>query len=307
MPDSRSLRLSRRGVFAGFREKTGRVALATSAQLAELWAGDRLFLDELRRRGFRAAPVVWDDEAVDWREYDLVVIRSCWDYHLKVDRFRRWLERLEAASVPVVNAPGLVRWNMHKGYLLDVARAGGRIPPTRVVAKGAHGSLRDELTRAGWHAVVIKPAISASGHSTRLVESIPDDGDERAYAAMLAGGDVLLQAYVPEVRKHGEWSLVFFAGRYSHAALKRAAEGEFRVHIEWGGTVETAEPPPRLVQQAQALVSALGLAAATYARVDGTEVEGDLVVMELELIEPELFFDRHPEATARLADALPGQ
>jgi glutathione synthase/RimK-type ligase-like ATP-grasp enzyme len=120
---------------------------------------------------------------------------------------------------------------------------------------------------------------------------------------MLDQGDVLLQRYVPEVRRHGEWSLVFFAGRYSHAALKRAADGEFRVHIEWGGSVETAEPPRRLVDQAQALIDALDLGA-IYARVDGTEVDGDLVVMELELIEPELFFDRHPEATARLADAL---
>jgi glutathione synthase/RimK-type ligase-like ATP-grasp enzyme len=285
------------------RDKPGSIALATSGSLADLWAGDRLFLDELRRRGYDAAPLVWDDEGVQWQAWDVVVIRSCWDYHLKIDRFRSWIEQLERGGVRLLNPPDVVRWNMHKGYLFEVARAGGRIPPTRVAPQGAPNSLRDELRDAGWRSAVIKPAISASGHSTRLVYGEPGDEDEQAYDAMRANGDVLLQAYVPEVRRNGEWSLVFFDGRYSHAALKRAAAGEFRVHIEWGGTVETAEPPPALVRQAQALIEALGLGA-TYARVDGTEVDGDLVVMELELIEPELFFDRHPAATARLADAV---
>jgi glutathione synthase/RimK-type ligase-like ATP-grasp enzyme len=303
MADSEVGPLAARGIFPGLREKTGSVALATSRELANLWAGDRLFLDELRRRGVRSAPLVWDDERVDWGPWETVIIRSCWDYHLKLDRFRAWIDRLEAAAVRVINPPDVLRWNMHKGYLLDVARAGGRIPPTRIVPQGTGGSLRDELRDAGWPSAVIKPAISASGWSTRLVEEEPGVDDEGAYSGMRENGDVLLQAYVPEVKEHGEWSLVFFAGRYSHAALKRAAQGEFRVHIEWGGTVETAEPPPALVRQAQALVDALDLGA-TYARVDGTEVDGNLVVMELELIEPELFFDRHPEATGRFADAL---
>jgi glutathione synthase/RimK-type ligase-like ATP-grasp enzyme len=164
-----------------------------------------------------------------------VLIRSCWDYHLKVDRFRGWIERLEADGVPLINPPDLLRWNLHKGYLLDVARAGGRIPPTRVVPRGSAKTLHEELRHTGWASAVIKPAISSTGFSTRLVASDAGDDDERAYAGMRAEGDVLLQAFVPEVKQHGEWSLVFFGGRYSHSALKRAAAGEFRVHIEWGG------------------------------------------------------------------------
>lgn len=279
------------------------VALATSCDLRDLWAGDRLFLEELRRRGVRSDPVVWDDPSVDWREWDVVVIRSCWDYHLKIDRFRGWLDALETGRVPLINPPSLVRWNLHKGYLLDAARAGARIPSTRLVARGAGGSLREHVGAAGWTTSVIKPAISASGHSTRLVAEAPSEDDERAYEAMVAAGDVLLQAYVPEVRAHGEWSFVFFDGGFSHAVLKRAARGEFRVHIEWGGTVERVEPPRRFVDQAQRLVDALDLGAA-YARVDGTDVSGELTLMELELVEPELFFDHHPQAAARLADAV---
>jgi glutathione synthase/RimK-type ligase-like ATP-grasp enzyme len=280
-----------------------RIALATSESLPDLWAGDRLFLDELRRRGFTSAPVVWDDPGADWGAWDVVLIRSCWDYHLKIGRFRAWLDRAAGGGRVVINPPALVRWNLHKGYLLDVARAGGTIPPTRLLPRRTPGTLREHLAREGWRDAVIKPAVSASGHSTRLIRGRPTPQDERVFAEAIAAGDVLAQAYVPEVRERGEWSLVFFDGRYSHAALKRAAPGEFRVHIEWGGTVESGEPPARLVEEAQALVTALDLQS-TYARVDGTDVGGHLVVMELEVIEPELFFDRHPEATARLTSAV---
>jgi hypothetical protein len=280
-----------------------RVALATSGELPGLWAGDRLFLDALRQRGFDAAPAVWDDAAVRWEDWDAVIVRSCWDYHLKIDAFRAWVDRLERGRRIVINRPDLLRWNLHKGYLLDVERAGGRIPPTVVIPRGAAGRIRDRLVALGWPTAVIKPAISASGHATRLVATEATADDERAFAEAVADGDVLAQAYVPEVRERGEWSLVFFEGRYSHAALKRAAPGEFRVHIEWGGSVESAEPPRPLVADAQQLVDRLRLDA-TYARVDGTEVDGRLMVMELEAIEPELFFDRHAAAAARFADAV---
>ena len=280
-----------------------RIALATSLELAELWDGDRIFLGELKRRGYEASPLVWDDERAEWSRWEAVIIRSCWDYHLKVDRFRAWLDRLTTLGVTVINRPELVRWNVHKGYLLDVARAGGRIPATRVIPRGAPGTLRDHLERERWRDAVIKPAVSATGHRTRLVRGEPSREDEEIFKEALAEGDVLAQAFVPEVGERGEWSLVFFEGRYSHAALKRAAPGEFRVHIEWGGTVETAAPPAPLVAQAQRLMDALALDA-TYGRIDGTEVDGALVVMELEVIEPELFFDRHPAAAGRLADAV---
>lgn len=280
-----------------------RVGLATCRDLADLWAGDRLLLEELRRRGYTCAPLVWDDERVDWRSWDLIVIRSCWDYHLKADRFLAWLERLGALPVPVLNPAEAVRWNMHKRYLLDVERAGGRIPPTRLVERGAPGTLRSHLEEPGWRDAVIKPAISSTGFSTRLIQGAPSEADERSFAETLASRDILLQAYVREVRDRGEWSFVFFGGRYSHAVLKRAAPGEFRVHIEWGGTVENVVPARGLIDQAQALIDAMKMRL-PYARVDAADVEGALVVMELELIEPELFLDCHPGAASRLADAV---
>lgn len=280
-----------------------RIALATSGELPNLWEGDRVLLSELLRRGWTAAPAVWDDEAHDWSECDVVLIRSCWDYHLKADRFRNWLDRLSRLHVTVINSPEIVRWNLHKAYLLDIERAGGRIPPTRLIARGTRGTLADHIRATGWQMAVMKPAISATGYSTRLVEGAPARADEEAYASAIAARDVLLQAYVPEVVEGGEWSFVFLGGRYSHAVIKRAAAGEFRVHIEWGGTVETATPSPGLVRQAEAILR-MAAPDAVYARVDAAVVDDALVLMELELIEPELFFDREPRAAGRLAGAL---
>jgi glutathione synthase/RimK-type ligase-like ATP-grasp enzyme len=279
------------------------VALATSRQVADLWAGDRLLLEQLRSRGVRSAPVVWNDGAVNWREWDGVLIRSCWDYHLHAAQFSAWLDRLERDRIPLMNAPALMRWNLHKRYLLDVADRGARIPATRLVRRGSDRSLGDEIRDADWPATVIKPAIAASGYGARVIEGAPTPEDERAYASLLAAGDVLLQVFIPDIATAGEWSLVFFEGRYSHAVLKRAARGEFRVQIEWGGRVERAEPAREIIADAQAVIDALE-SSPIYARVDGIELERRLTIMEVELIEPELFFDRYPDAAARLADAV---
>src|SRR5262245_18710458 len=121
-----------------------RLALATSRELSDLWPGDRLLAAELERRGHAAPPVVWDDETVRVTAWDGVVIRSCWDYHLKAGAFLAWLDTLVAAGIRVVNAPDVMRWNVHKGYLLEVGRAGARIPPTRLAAAGDRQTLREQ-------------------------------------------------------------------------------------------------------------------------------------------------------------------
>ena len=279
------------------------VALATSCELPELAASDRVLLHTLRDRGAFARPAVWTSPDT-WSTFDAIVIRSCWDYHRQPDRFRTWLAEIQAAGVLVVNPPDLVRWNMHKSYLLDLERAGVRIPPTRLVARGDGRALREHVQSAGWASAVVKPAISASGYRTRkLVEGIVTAEDEQAFSIMRADGDVILQAFVPEVPDCGEWSLMFCGGRYTHAVVKVAAHGEFRVQKEWGGHVVAREPSSALAEHARRVLERFA-PSATYARVDGVETADGFVLMELELIEPELFLDRQPTAAECLADAV---
>jgi glutathione synthase/RimK-type ligase-like ATP-grasp enzyme len=240
-----------------------KLALATSAQLPELNEDDRLLLAELRARGAEAGPAVWDDPQVRWQAFDRVVIRSCWDYHRRLPEFLEWLERLERLAAPLWNPAPLVRANAHKSYLGELSAAGFPVVPTAAVARGSGASLAGLLHERGWSDVVVKPAVSASAFGTRRV-SLRDAADPRvqgSFAELLASGDALVQPYLEEIGRRGEWSFVFFGGSYSHAVLKVAAEGDFRVQHEFGGDVRVESPARSLVDAAEKVAGADGAGA----------------------------------------------
>lgn len=246
---------------------------------------------------------MWDSADSRWEQFAAVVIRSCWDYHTRLAEFTRWLDRLERAGVPVSNPPALLRWNADKVYLRDLAARGIPIVPTRWVSQGETLSLTEVLRAEGWRDVVVKPAVSAAAFHTWRVSAPEAEASAERFQALVAERDVLVQAFVPEIERGGEWSFCFFGGRYSHAVVKRPRPGEFRVQEAHGGTAELAEPGPGLLAQAEAVVAALP-APAVYARVDACQVNGRLQLMELEALEPSLFLALHPEAPARFATAI---
>ena len=279
-----------------------RVALVTCRALPALYPDDHHLVAALRAHGIVPESVVWDDASVDWRAFDRVVIRSCWDYHLETERFRAWLARCEADGVPLWNPPVTVGGNLHKGYLERLAHLGASVVPTRLLRSRAITRLDDVLATEGWPRAVVKPAVSASAFRTFIVES-GTAAHQRELDDLLTRGDVLVQPFVPEVVDKGEWSLVFFAGDFSHAVLKRARSGDFRVQAEYGGSTVAADPPDGLLSDAGHLLSLLS-DPWLYARVDGVDVGGRLLLMELELIEPVLFFAERPDAAARFAQAI---
>jgi glutathione synthase/RimK-type ligase-like ATP-grasp enzyme len=196
----------------------------------------------------------------------------------------------------------VVRWNMHKGYLRDLASHGIAIPDTEWLRAGDDVSLTAVLDMHGWAEAIVKPAISASATDTwRTSASLADD--ERRFAAQLRSSDLLVQAVIPEVAADGEWSLMFIDGDFSHAMLKRPASGDFRVQAEHGGTATPAEPPPEVVAAAAKVLENLP-ARVLFARIDGVVTPRGFLLMEAECIEPVLFFAQAPRARARLARAL---
>lgn len=283
--------------------KRRRVALATYARLPDLAADDRLLIPALAGLGIDARPLVWDAaEPVDG--LDAVVIRSCWNYHLQLDRFVAWLDRVESGGARVVNPAPLLRWNSDKRYLLELGRRGVPIVPTRVLRRGTALALSQALDQAGLAAAVVKPAVSASAHATWRVVRDRAEQDEQRFRELLAAGDVLLQPVVPEVVERGEWSVVCFGGEPSHAVLKRPAAGDWRVQGEFGGTATLGPLIPVLAESALTILAAAGARDCAYARVDGCLVNGRFVLMELELIEPQLFLDLEARAPARFASAI---
>lgn len=282
--------------------RSGPIAIVTYAALPQLARDDQLIIPQLAARGLHAEPAVWD-APLAWERYQAVVLRSCWDYHLRPAEFAAWVDRLERLGVPLWNPPAIVRWNMEKGYLRELVARGVAVPPTAWLERGAAPDLAALLRQRGWSRAVVKPTISATAHNTWLTSPATAAADQPRLAAQLADSDAMVQQFVPEVVDAGEWSLMFLGGRYSHAVLKRASPGDFRVQDDFGGTAVLAEPPPALVAQAEQVLACVA-GRLLYARVDVVERAGRLLLIELELIEPFMFLAESPEAPARFAQAL---
>jgi glutathione synthase/RimK-type ligase-like ATP-grasp enzyme len=208
--------------------------------------------------------------------------------------------------VTVHNEVRILRWNADKSYLRELEARDIAVIPTRWLDVGSAVTLGELRRESGWSELVVKPTVSGGAHRTWRASPDTQSTDEIRLTAMLEDGPVMVQPLVTEVERDGEWSLVFFAGAYSHAILKRPRSGDFRVQREHGGTLETATPAASVIAAAERALAAIpfGGPPPLYARVDGCIVDGALRLMELEVLEPELFLRCAPNSASRLADSL---
>ena len=280
-----------------------RIAFVTCEELPGIHGDDRLVANALQHRGFEVTAAVWNDPAVDWRQFASVVIRAAWDYHLDEARYAAWLRWCEAAGVNLWNPAAAVLANIDKRYLANFADAGIAIVPIEYVERGRSASLRTLLERRNWTRAVVKPAVSASAYGTWRTSLATAAADQRRLDEEVMGRSLLVQPFVDEIVTSGEWSIVFFDGEYSHAVVKKPASGDFRVQEELGGHAEPRDPSCAIVEQARRVLShAPG--PLLYARVDGIEHDGEFALMELEINEPFLFIGSSSGASKRFADAI---
>ena len=282
----------------------GSVALVTCAAHPDLSEDDRLLVPALQAVGFEPVPLRWDEPHEPWDRHAAVVVRSCWDYHHRAAEFHAWLDRLEDIGARVLNPVPILRWNADKRYLRDLARAGIEVVPTAWVDEREQGSLAALAGARGWRRVVVKPSVSATAFETWRTGAEVTDDDEQRFRRLTGERPALVQPYLPEIES-GELSLVFLGGQYSHTVLKRPRPGDFRVQADFGGTVEPVRPEPHVVETAARILRAAP-GGTLYARVDLCLVAGRVQLMELELLEPALFFRTEPAAPARFAEALAG-
>ncbi|MGE0352838.1 MAG: RimK family alpha-L-glutamate ligase [Gemmatimonadales bacterium] len=227
-----------------------------------------------------------------------MLLRSTWDYHLRPAEFRRWLAGFAEAGRTLINPPATALWNMEKSYLEDLAQAGVPLPPTRRLDEPTPERIAGTMKEEGWTEAVFKPRIGATAHGLFRVS-----GTESIAAATPGPG--FLQRFLPEVERDGELSLVYIGGEFSHAARKRARPGDFRVQDTFGGTVEDAAASRETLDLAGRALAAVPHVW-HYARVDLVETAGGPLLMELELLEPVLFFGLRPEAADRLVELVVG-
>jgi glutathione synthase/RimK-type ligase-like ATP-grasp enzyme len=280
----------------------GTVALVTCEAYPELSADDRLLLPALEGAGFEPLARRWDQPDEPWGSHAAVVVRSSWDYHRRTPEFLGWLDRLESAGARVFNPLPILRWNADKRYLRDLASAGIEVVPTAWVDERQDGTLAALADARGWRRVVVKPSVSATAFQTWRTGAEVTDDDERRFRELTGERPALVQPYLPDIER-GEYSLVFLDGHYSHTVLKRPRPGDFRVQTDFGGTVEPVRPESHVVETAARILRAAP-GDTLYARVDLCLVDGRVQLMELELLEPALFFGTEATAPRRFAEAL---
>ncbi|MFI9566034.1 RimK family alpha-L-glutamate ligase [Streptomyces rishiriensis] len=262
-----------------------------------------VLLEALRAAGAEADGVFWDDADVDWASYDLVVIRSTWDYSWRADEFTAWTQKV-AAVTRLANPAAVVRWNTDKRYLGELAAAGVPTVPTRYVAPGEPAELPDGAE------YVIKPA---SGAGARYAARYTPDAHETAVrhlARLHAEGlTAMVQPYVRAIDTGGERALQFFGGRLLHASRKRAVlapDTAFDAEkVAHPGLEPWTPTPAELAVAERALAAVPDAPELLYARVDLVDGDdGRPRVMELELVEPNLFLFLHPESTPKVVTAI---
>jgi len=254
------------------------VALVTCSNFPALSPSDERLVEPLKKEKILTHAVAWDKKGVDWSLFDAIALRACWNYPTKYSQFMDWLTNLEHIRANVWNPINIMRWNIQKTYLFDLEKRGVSIIPTVVVNKQSKPSLHNEASD-----VIIKPVI---GNMSQGIYRSPKNIER-----LLKTGDYLVQPFMPEVTNEGEYRFIFIGGELTHTILKTQK------------ATSLVKPAPALTHQAADVLHTVETNL-LYARVDGINRNGIFILMELELIEPILFFDMNQKAAAIFARAL---
>jgi glutathione synthase/RimK-type ligase-like ATP-grasp enzyme len=264
---------------------------------------DNILLEFLKGKGLDINMEIWNNPTVNWEGYDLAILKSPWDYFDKIGEFYEWLNKLESLKITLLNPVSTVKWNSDKHYLQEIADAGLKVTPTIYFEQGDKPDLSLCFEKLYTETLIVKPCISGGSKNTlkitkanlaELTPVISDYLNDEAY---------MVQPFLPEIESQGEWSFLFFNGKFSHHLLKKAKPGDFRVQHYLGGSIHTEPAPAHLLSAAKKYADQFAKGC-LYARVDGLEVNGQFTLMELELIEPFLFLFTNPESYLNYYNAL---
>jgi len=278
------------------------VGILTCARLPELLESDQKLIPLFKQHNITAKAVIWDDPSVDWTTFDYLLFRNTWDYYQKEEAFNLWLTKMESLGIKTLNPIAIIQQNKHKFYLKELENKGVLILPTIFLEKNSKKKLEDVLPK-NWKKIVIKPAFSAGSYLTKLVNQSEIDSIQKEFNEHFETKDFLLQEFRPEIKELGETSFIFFNGKFSHAINKKPMEGDFRVQIQYGGNYTLIEPTIELINQAQAILNQIP-EQLLYARIDGIVKDKQLHLMEIELIEPDLYFDIAIGSRERFVEAF---
>ena len=264
---------------------------------------ENLLKNELKKLNINAQRVAWDDGA-DLINCKCVLFRTTWNYFDKLDSFLSFLKKVESKA-QLINPYDQITWNLDKKYLIELSKSGVNIPPTEIIKKGPSSvNLADVYWRSGWENIVIKPCVSAAAWNTHFIPPKKISDFEDVFNHLVRTQDMIIQEFQKNIKTFGEISLVMIGGEYTHAVIKHAKSGDFRVQDDFGGTIKQHTATKEQVEFAADVLDALNFIP-LYARVDLVlDNDNNLALSELELIEPELWFRLNPGSAVKLANEI---
>ncbi len=278
-----------------------KIALLSCENWKEILEKEHAFAKEFPKQ-WDVKVEIWNDPSVKWSDYNYLIFRTVWDYFEFPQAFDAWLDMLESRNIKTLNPLSIIKRNQHKFYLRELEQQGIGIIPTVFIPKNTGLDL-SFLKENNWEQAVIKPAISAGSYLTTLFSQFDYEKILAEYKNIALENDLLVQPFMPEIQSMGEISFLFFNSQFSHAVLKKPKQGDFRIQSQFGGKYQAYQPDESVIATAQNIIKTFG-GELLYARVDGILKDGKFLLMELELIEPDLYFDYAPEGKQRFFDAL---
>ena len=281
-----------------------KVAFLSTDNLENFFTYDKLLFEPMKKIGWMAEEISWKNEEVNWNDYSSVIVRSTWDYQNDSEKFLNVLEKINNSSAHLENNLDLMRWNMNKSYLFDLENKGIRIVETIWEKSFNPNTVFQYFDKLKSDEIIIKPNISATADNTfrltreKLIEKLPD------LEKIFVDREFMVQPFMQNIVDEGEYSLFFFNGEFSHCVLKRPKEKDFRVQEEHGGKFKSVVPSEQQKTIGKNIIDKLAVLP-LYGRTDLVRTaDNDFALMELELIEPSLYFNMDSESPTRFANAF---
>ena len=274
--------------------------LKTNTYISNVLREDELVINALKEKNLSVVKKDWNDSIFDWETTRSILFRSTWDYFDKFELFKKWFNKTKNKCL-MINSTETIEWNIDKHYLLDLQEHQIPIPNSEFIKRGSSIDLLLLMQKKNWNEIVVKPTISGAAKNTYRLkkEEIIQFGP--IWEKLIYKEDFIVQEFQNNVISEGEVAMIVIGGKFTHAVLKKAKEGDFRVQDDFGGSIAIYNPSKEMVKLAEKCTCIL-TPIPSYARVDIIwDNLMELAVSELELIEPELWFRLNPNAAQKLA------
>ena len=270
--------------------------------IQNILAEDSLIQHELEKLDITSKRVAWDDKFVP-SEFKFALFRTTWNYFDEINKFLLFLDTCKG-QVGLINPYSQIIWNLDKRYLLEMENKGVNIVKTYIAKKNQSETLREISNNCGWSDIIIKPCISAAAWNTHYIQNKNIENYHSVFQKLIAHHDMMIQPFQKNVVLMGEVSFMIVNGGCTHAVLKKAKKGDFRVQDDFGGSVEPYQPSKEEVCFVESIITRLPFRC-LYARVDVIlDNDNNLALSELELIEPEMWFRFNSSAAKKLASGI---